>query len=115
MEGMEPSHAFDPGNGRDDPRPRMISLSLNAAAARPLTVLCLGSHSDDIEIGCGGTILRLAEQYPQAVFHWIVFSATGEREAEARRSAAIFVPDSHRLKFAASADFRDGFLPFAGR
>lgn len=91
----------------------MISLSLNAAAARPLTVLCLGSHSDDIEIGCGGTILRLAEQYPQAVFHWIVFSATGEREAEARRSAALFVPDSHRLKFAAR-DFRDGFLPFAG-
>ncbi len=42
-----------------------------------LNVLCLGAHSDDIEIGCGGTILRLAEQYPESIFHWVVFSAIG--------------------------------------
>src|SRR5580704_7259358 len=43
----------------------MIHLNLNGGASRKLQILCLGSHCDDIEIGCGGTILRLAEQYPQ--------------------------------------------------
>ena len=61
----------------------MIHFKLDGGATGPLQVLCLGSHSDDIEIGCGGTILRLAEQYPDCVFHWVVFSATGVREAEA--------------------------------
>ena len=55
----------------------MIQLKLGGSADQPLEVLCLGCHSDDIEIGCGGTILRLAEEYPKAVFHWVVFSATG--------------------------------------
>ncbi len=63
----------------------MIRLNLERAATGPLKILCLGCHSDDIEIGCGGTILRLAEQYPGCVFHWVVFSAIGVREAEARR------------------------------
>ncbi|MGB8768994.1 MAG: hypothetical protein WCC92_05230, partial [Candidatus Korobacteraceae bacterium] len=65
----------------------MIHLNLKAESNAPLNVLCLGAHSDDIEIGCGGTILRLAEEYPGAVFHWVVFSAIGVREAEARRAA----------------------------
>ena len=47
-------------------------------------------HSDDIEIGCGGTILRLAEAIPGLYFHWVVFSANGAREAEARHAAALF-------------------------
>ena len=75
----------------------MIHLQLDRGADKALRVLCLGSHSDDIEIGCGGTILRLAEQYPGSVFHWVVFSAIGIREAEAqtrchhvRRSTAIW-------------------------
>jgi LmbE family N-acetylglucosaminyl deacetylase len=53
-------------------------------------LLALGAHSDDIEIGCGGTVLALAERYPGAVVDWVVFSAFGEREAEARASAAAF-------------------------
>ena len=68
----------------------MLSLRLPLDAASPLKVLCLGAHSDDIEIGCGGTILRLAGQYPNAVFHWVVFSAGGVRAAEAQRSAELF-------------------------
>ena len=63
---------------------RMIHLNLDKPAGRALKILCLGAHSDDIEIGCGGTILRLAEQYPDCVFHWVVFSAIGVREAEAQ-------------------------------
>jgi len=91
----------------------MINLTLNAEAKDRLTILCLGSHSDDIEIGCGGTILRLAELYPHSVFHWVVFSAIGVREAEARRAATLFV-DPMRLKGPLLKTFQDGFMPFVG-
>jgi LmbE family N-acetylglucosaminyl deacetylase len=53
-------------------------------------LLALGAHSDDIEIGCGGTLLELADRYPDMAVDWVVFSATGERAAEARASAADF-------------------------
>lgn len=90
----------------------MIQLNLKQVATGGLTVLCLGAHSDDIEIGCGGTVLRLAEQYPDAVFHWVVFSATGIREAEARQAAAMFAGNA--LRGPLLKTFRDGFLPFGG-
>ena len=91
----------------------MIPLTLNAGAKKALTVLCLGSHSDDIEIGCGGTVLRLAEQYPDSVFHWVVFSAHGVRETEAQRAAATFVGGA-RLEGPLLKSFPDGFMPFVG-
>jgi LmbE family N-acetylglucosaminyl deacetylase len=91
---------------------RMIRLKLDLGSARPLNVLCLGAHSDDIEIGCGGTILQLAEQYPGCRFHWVVFSATGVREAEARRAAQLFV--GPLLKAPLLKTFQDGFMPFIG-
>jgi LmbE family N-acetylglucosaminyl deacetylase len=90
----------------------MIGLKLDAGAKKPLLVLCLGSHSDDIEIGCGGTILRLAEQYPGCEFHWVVFSAIGVREQEARHAASLFV-QAAALKGPHLKAFRDGFMPFA--
>ena len=68
----------------------MIRLNFEGKTQNRLTILCLGSHSDDIEIGYGGTVLRLAEQYPDAEFHWAVFSAIGIRESEARRAAELF-------------------------
>jgi LmbE family N-acetylglucosaminyl deacetylase len=91
----------------------MIALHLNAEPGRRLQVLCLGSHSDDIEIGCGGTVLRLAHEQPDCDFHWVVFSAIGERGEEARRSARAFVP-ALRLAQLRLANFRDGFMPFIG-
>jgi LmbE family N-acetylglucosaminyl deacetylase len=91
----------------------MIQLKLNKGAASALSILCLGAHSDDIEIGCGGAILTLAEQYPGAVFHWVVFSADGVRKDEAQRAAELFV-SSGRLKGPFIKSFRDGFLPFMG-
>jgi LmbE family N-acetylglucosaminyl deacetylase len=91
----------------------MMHLSLNEAASKPLTILCLGCHADDIEIGCGGTVLRLGEQYPSSVFHWVVFSTNGIREAEANRAAALFV-DASRLRGPLLKNFRDGFMPFEG-
>ena len=61
---------------------------------RALRVLCLGAHSDDIEIGCGGTVLRLLREYPGSRVHWVVFTAPGEREHEARQSARAFLADA---------------------
>ena len=90
----------------------MIRLNLDAVAGRPLTVLCLGAHSDDIEIGCGGTILRLREQYPESDFRWVVFSAEGVRKTEAQQGAHLFAGlprESVVLK-----KFRDSFMPFEG-
>lgn len=91
----------------------MRSLSLAGDAAFPLQILCLGAHSDDIEIGCGGTILRLVQEYPNSVFHWVVFSAIGVREAEAKHAASQFVPDG-RLKGPLLKSFSDAFMPFMG-
>ena len=90
----------------------MISLSFNQIAGRDLKILCLGCHSDDIEIGCGGTLLRLREQYPNCAIQWVVFCANGVREAEASRGAELFAGTncaSVQLKH-----FRDGYLPFGG-
>jgi LmbE family N-acetylglucosaminyl deacetylase len=91
----------------------MMKLSLPAGTEGALKVLCLGSHSDDIEIGCGGTILRLIERYPGCVFSWVVFSAVGVRKAEAQRGAESFV-GSNRLERALFKEFRDTFMPFVG-
>jgi LmbE family N-acetylglucosaminyl deacetylase len=91
----------------------MLSLNLPSDAASALKVLCLGAHSDDIEIGCGGTILRLAGQYPNAVFQWVVFSAVGVRAAEAKRSAELFAGKT-ALRGPLLKGFQDGFMPFVG-
>jgi LmbE family N-acetylglucosaminyl deacetylase len=91
----------------------MILSKLNHGSGRPLEILCLGAHSDDIEIGCGGTILRLAQQYPGCVFHWVVFSATGVRENEARRAATLFAGPT-ALRGPLLKAFPDGFMPFVG-
>ena len=91
----------------------MRSLSLSCNAASPLKILCLGAHSDDIEIGCGGTILRLAQQYPSSVFHWVVFSAVGPRATEAQRAATLFAGRS-AIRGPLLKVFQDGFMPFVG-
>ena len=65
--------------------------ALLAPAGAPLRILCLGAHCDDIEIGCGGTVLRLLEERPGSTVHWVALSSTPEREREARASAAEFL------------------------
>jgi len=91
----------------------MQSLNLAQQVASPLQVLCLGAHSDDIEIGCGGTILRIAQLYSNCVFHWVVLSALGVRAEEARQGAERFAGTSN-LKGPLLKSFQDGFFPFAG-
>ena len=87
----------------------MIELKIPASAA-PLRVLCLGAHSDDIEIGCGATILNLARSRRRLDVRWVVWSASGTRASEARRGARRFLgpkaSDAVRLHA-----FRDGYFP----
>ena len=90
----------------------MMGLSFVRETGKPLQILCLGCHADDIEIGCGGTILRLAEEYGPCELHWVVLSACGIREAEARRAASLFA--GTQLLAPLIKTFRDGFMPFEG-
>jgi LmbE family N-acetylglucosaminyl deacetylase len=76
-------------------------------------VLCLGAHSDDIEIGCGGTILKLIEAFPEIQFHWVVFGAIGSRQAEAIASAHTFLKGAAHQTVEVKG-FRDGFFPYIG-
>jgi LmbE family N-acetylglucosaminyl deacetylase len=76
-------------------------------------ILALGAHSDDIEIGCGGTILRLAAERHGLEVLWVVFCATPERAAEARASAGAFLQGVPTVNVVVR-DYRDGFLPYSG-
>jgi len=91
----------------------MINLNLNLEKGRALRILCLGAHSDDIEIGCGGTVLRLIQEYPNCKISWVVFSTLGVRKEEARRGAEMFAGEGN-LDQLELLDFRDGFLPYHG-
>lgn len=73
-------------------------------------ILCLGSHCDDIEIGCGGTILKLIESYKNSVFYWVVFSSNQTRIDEACESANTFLNHA-KSKNIVFKNFRDGFFP----
>jgi len=84
-----------------------------AETGKPLSVLCLGAHSDDIEIGAGGTLLSWIAEGARLNVDWCVLGAIGEREAEARSSAGDF------LRGAAHANieilpFRNSFFPEQG-
>ncbi len=80
---------------------------------RKLKILCLGAHPDDIEVGSGGTILRLTEEMPETEFRWVVFSGDLERSNEARRSAEAFLKDA-KSKTIDVCQFRDSYFPFVG-
>lgn len=93
----------------------MLPLSLNAKAInKPFKILCLGAHADDIEIGCGGTILKLIQSHSDVNCFWTVFAASGkERAQEAVESANLFLHGA-REKRIEVRQFRDGFFPFEG-
>jgi LmbE family N-acetylglucosaminyl deacetylase len=90
----------------------MLGLAL-APTSEPLRILCIGAHADDIEIGCGATLLTLIRARPDVQVTWFIACAEGEREAEARASAAEL------LVGAASVDIRihhlrENYLPYSG-
>ena len=91
----------------------MHSLNLAEDNNSIRTVLCLGSHCDDIEIGCGGTILSLIENHDNILFHWVVFSSDGKRAQEALESANTFLRNVKHSNIVIK-NFRDGFFPYSG-
>jgi len=76
-------------------------------------VLCLGAHSDDIEIGCGATIRKLTRKLPGLAVWWVVFSADGQRQAEAKSSARAFLRNAGKSQVIIK-QFRNGYFPFEG-
>ncbi len=91
----------------------MLSITLSSEVGKSPTVLFLGAHSDDIEIGCGGTILRLLRAFPSAHFHWVVFSSNKVRRKEALRSGNLFLKGA-KSKQVVVRSYRDGFFPYQG-
>lgn len=91
----------------------MLEIVLNKGREEALKVLFLGAHSDDIEIGCGGTIIRLTEKYTNLDITWIVFGACSTRANEAQSSAEAFL-GKVKNKLIVVKGFRDGFFPYIG-
>jgi LmbE family N-acetylglucosaminyl deacetylase len=91
----------------------MHRIELLPERSGPMRILALGAHCDDIEIGCGGTMLRLAAERPDLEVFWVVFASTPERAAEARASAADFLAGFSRWRLLVH-EFRDGYLPYTG-
>jgi LmbE family N-acetylglucosaminyl deacetylase len=90
----------------------MLLLDFEESSA-PLKVLCVGAHADDIEIGCGGLVLSLLQSRPKVDVTWVVFSAPGRREREARRGAAAFLKGARRSRVIIK-QFKDGHFPYEG-
>lgn len=77
------------------------------------SVLCLGAHCDDIEIGCGGTILKLIETRPEVRVEWIVFSSDSRRAEEARAGADAFLAGAGNVTVRIE-EFRGRYFPYVG-
>jgi len=91
----------------------MIGFNLGKSFDSPLKILCLGAHSDDIEIGCAGTIFKLLEAYRRATVHWVVLGATLLRASEARKSAEEILRRAE-AKVVVVRDFKNSFFPYMG-
>jgi LmbE family N-acetylglucosaminyl deacetylase len=90
----------------------MIQLNWKKQRRDALTILCLGAHSDDIEIGCGATLLQIGRNTPKPKFIWAVLSASRARQIEARMAAKLFTTGCEIEVFI--KEFRDGYLPYEG-
>jgi len=91
----------------------MLKFGFPLTKDRPLKMLCLGAHSDDIEIGCGGTILRLLSEHEEVEVLWVVFGSSGQRDNEASASAQQFLAGAGKREIVVE-NFRDGYFPTLG-
>jgi LmbE family N-acetylglucosaminyl deacetylase len=88
----------------------MLDLCLNLPKGRAPRFLFLGAHCDDIEIGCGGTVIELLKAYPDALIHWVVLSSGAKRAAEARRASQALLRSACNATVLIK-DFRDCVFP----
>lgn len=88
----------------------MLNLS---ATESPRRLLAIGCHADDIEIGCGGTLLTLVRSNPELEVDWVVLASPGARGDEARASAESFLAGVAASRVDVHG-FRDGYLPYLG-
>ena len=79
----------------------------------PTCVLLLGAHCDDLEIGCGGTIIQMAERWPDARYVWVTLSSDAVRGAETRQAAARLLASAHDVTIRVE-QFRASFFPYDG-
>ena len=86
-------------------------LGLKLANNKPLNVLALGAHCDDIEIGAGGTLLKIFDEYEINAVKWVVFASNDVRRKEATDSAQLFLKGIKNTDIVIQ-EYRDGFLPF---
>lgn len=86
-------------------------LRLTLSKRQRYSILCLGAHSDDIEIGCGGSVLRLLRDHDNVSVHWVVFGAQQRRADEASASAQCFLERADQ-QVIVTKGFRDGFFPY---
>jgi len=91
----------------------MLALSPFGDGAPLRRVLAIGCHADDIEIGCGGTLLGLTRSRPDVEVTWVVLGAEGAREAEARASAEGFLASAAASEVVVLG-FKDAYMPYHG-
>src|SRR5581483_7451420 len=91
----------------------MYPLTVFQKKNEPLKALFLGAHSDDIEIGCGGTILKLLDDNDRVDVAWVVFAASAKRREEAEKSANALLSKAARKDIIVK-DFKESFFPYIG-
>jgi LmbE family N-acetylglucosaminyl deacetylase len=91
----------------------MLSVNFFRKHKEDVKILCLGAHSDDIEIGCGGTILSMLKRYSNAEVYWVIFSSDLWREEEARSSVNLFLKDAGTRSIIIEK-YQNGFFPYNG-
>ena len=89
----------------------MLKLEFYKRKEQNLKLFCLGAHSDDIEIGCGGTTLRLLSEYDDVEVHWVVLGSSGQRDGEALADADKFLANANKSRSMQTKDYVcDGLL-----
>jgi len=91
----------------------MLTFDLGSKSGGGIRVLCIGAHSDDIEIGCGGTVLRLLSEHPHTEVRWVVVGSSGARDQEAQAAAERFLADATK-RDVIIRDFKTSFFPYIG-
>ena len=88
-------------------------LVIGAPALSVSHLVCIGAHSDDIEIGCGATVLKLLEAHPSVRVDWVVLTASDRREEEARAAAETFLAGAAERRIVIE-HFRERYFPYDG-